>query len=203
MVSGFFLSYGSSATRSSGSSSLTMNSSTQSSFCWYSGSVSKSHTASDATAIPLVKRGRLIWQSMTIHTRPGHKADVSELSHALGRAFYDDPVSVWIMPDPKARAAHLRKFFATVTRHHHLAGGGVEVATDGSTIGAAALSPRPGRRGARTRLSRIQQGRKCAVLPAVRFRGHRRNYPSRSRPDVVAYVAAAALSRSTQPLTQP
>jgi len=45
---------------------------------------------------------------MTIHTRPGHKADVSELSHVLGRAFYDDPVSVWIMPDPKARAAHLR-----------------------------------------------------------------------------------------------
>ena len=82
---------------------------------------------------------------MTIHTRPGHKADVSELSHALGRAFYDDPVSVWIMPDPKARAAHLRKFFATVTRHHHLAGGGVEVATDGSAIGAAALWDPPGR----------------------------------------------------------
>src|ERR1700722_7161459 len=68
---------------------------------------------------------------------------------------------------------------------------------------ADAAAPRPGRRGARTRLSRIQQGRKCAVLPAVRFRGHRRNYPSRWRPDVVAYVAAAALSRSTQPLTQP
>src|ERR1700761_7715341 len=51
MVSGFFLSYGSSATRSSGSSSLIMNSSTQSSFCWYSGSVSKSHTASDATTL--------------------------------------------------------------------------------------------------------------------------------------------------------
>ena len=82
---------------------------------------------------------------MTIHTRPGHKADISELSHALGRAFYDDPVSVWIMPDPKARAAHLRKFFATVTRHHHLAGGGVEVATGGSTIGAAALWDPPGR----------------------------------------------------------
>src|ERR1700752_3530434 len=51
MVSGFFLSYGSSATRASGSSSLTMNSSTQSSFCWYSGSVSKSHTVSDATTL--------------------------------------------------------------------------------------------------------------------------------------------------------
>ena len=79
------------------------------------------------------------------HTRPARKADITELSHALGRAFYDDPVSVWIMPDPKARAAHLRKFFATVTRHHHLAGGGVEVATDGSTIGAAALWDPPGR----------------------------------------------------------
>ena len=82
---------------------------------------------------------------MTIHTRPGHKSDIGELSHALGRAFYDDPVCVWIMPDPKARAAHLRKFFATVTRYHHLAGGGAEVATDGSTIGAAALWDPPGR----------------------------------------------------------
>ena len=82
---------------------------------------------------------------MTINARPAQKADISELSHALGRAFYDDPVSVWIMPDDKARAAHLRKFFATITRHHHLAGGGAEVASDGSTIGAAALWDPPGR----------------------------------------------------------
>lgn len=82
---------------------------------------------------------------MTIHTRPGQKADVSELSHALGRAFFDDPVSIWIMPDERARSKHLRKFFATVARHHHLAGGGVEVATNGSTIGAAALWDPPGR----------------------------------------------------------
>jgi GNAT superfamily N-acetyltransferase len=32
-----------------------------------------------------------------------------------------------------------------VTRHHHLAGGGVEVASDGSAIGAAALWDPPGR----------------------------------------------------------
>jgi ribosomal protein S18 acetylase RimI-like enzyme len=82
---------------------------------------------------------------MTIQTRAAEKADISELSYALGRAFYDDPVSIWIMPDDKSRAAHLRKFFATVTRHHHLAGGGVEVASDGSTIGAAALWDPPGR----------------------------------------------------------
>src|ERR1700743_1016125 len=111
MVSGSFLSYGSSDTRSSGSSSLTMNSSTQSSFCWYSGSVSKSHTCWTL----------LLWRAMTIHTRPGGKADVSELSHALGRAFFDDPVSIWIMPDDKARAARQRKFFAALARHHHLA----------------------------------------------------------------------------------
>ncbi|HTZ13583.1 MAG TPA: GNAT family N-acetyltransferase [Mycobacterium sp.] len=82
---------------------------------------------------------------MTINTRPAQKADISGLSQALGRAFYDDPVSIWIMPDDKSRVAHLRKFFATVTRHHHLAGGGAEVATDGSTIGAAALWDPPGR----------------------------------------------------------
>jgi ribosomal protein S18 acetylase RimI-like enzyme len=82
---------------------------------------------------------------MTIRTRPAQKADISELSHALGRAFYDDPVSIWTMPDDKARAARLRKFFASITRHHHLAGGGAEVASDGSTIGAAALWDPPGR----------------------------------------------------------
>jgi GNAT superfamily N-acetyltransferase len=81
---------------------------------------------------------------MTINTLPARKADIGELSQVLGRAFYDDPVSMWIMPDDKTRAAHLRRFFATVTRHHHLAGGGVEVASDGS-IGAAALWDPPGR----------------------------------------------------------
>jgi ribosomal protein S18 acetylase RimI-like enzyme len=82
---------------------------------------------------------------MTIDTRPARKADVPELSRALGRAFYDDPVSVWIMPDDKARAARQRRFFAAIARHHHLAGGGVEVAGEGSAIGAAALWDPPGR----------------------------------------------------------
>jgi ribosomal protein S18 acetylase RimI-like enzyme len=82
---------------------------------------------------------------MTIETRPARKADIAELSRALGRAFYDDPVSIWIMPDDTVRAAHLSKFFASVTRHHHLAGGGVEVACDGPIVGAAALWDPPGR----------------------------------------------------------
>jgi GNAT superfamily N-acetyltransferase len=82
---------------------------------------------------------------MTIDTRPARKADITELSHVLGRAFYDDPVSVWMMPDDTTREADLRRFFATVTRHHHLAGGGCEVASDVSAIGAAALWDPPGR----------------------------------------------------------
>src|ERR1700753_3557522 len=82
---------------------------------------------------------------MTITTRSVQKSDISELSQVLGRAFYDDPVSMWTMPDGRTRAANLRRFFATVIRHHHLAGGGAEVASDGSTIGAAALWEPPGR----------------------------------------------------------
>ena len=82
---------------------------------------------------------------MTINARPGQKADITALAHVLGRAFYDDPVAMWITPDDNQRAAHLNKFFGAVTRHHHLAGGGVEVAHDESAIGAAALWDPPGR----------------------------------------------------------
>src|ERR1700740_2616955 len=76
---------------------------------------------------------------MTINALPAKRTDIIELSHVLVPAFYDDPVSMWIMPDDRTRAVHLRQFFGTVTRHHHLAGGGVEVASAGSAIGAGAL----------------------------------------------------------------
>lgn len=82
---------------------------------------------------------------MTINAQPAQKADITELSHVLGRAFYDDPVSIWVVPDDTAREARLRSFFAMVTRYHHLAGGGAEVGSDGSAIGAAALWDPPGR----------------------------------------------------------
>jgi predicted N-acetyltransferase YhbS len=82
---------------------------------------------------------------MTINAHPAQKADIPELSQVLARAFYDDPVSMWMMPDDRTRAAQLRRFFATVARHHHLAGGGVEVASEDSAIGAAAFWDPPGR----------------------------------------------------------
>ena len=72
-------------------------------------------------------------------TRPAGKDDLRDLSHVLARAFYDDPVMMWLLPKQRARTAQLRRLFAAMTRHHHLALGGVEVACDGPSIGAAAL----------------------------------------------------------------
>jgi GNAT superfamily N-acetyltransferase len=82
---------------------------------------------------------------VTIDARPAGKADIAKLSHVLGRAFYDDPVTMWMLPDDKSRPARLPRLFAALTRHHHLAGGGVEVACDGPGIGAAALWDPPNR----------------------------------------------------------
>jgi ribosomal protein S18 acetylase RimI-like enzyme len=76
---------------------------------------------------------------MTPQVRPAVKADVRELSRTLARAFYDDPVMIWLIPDRDKRTAHLTRMFATMTRHHHLARGGVEVACEDAGIGAAAL----------------------------------------------------------------
>lgn len=76
---------------------------------------------------------------MVAQARPARKDDIPGLSRTLARAFYDDPVMMWLLPNDKARTAQLRRLFATMTRHHHLARGGVEVACDGPGIGAAAL----------------------------------------------------------------
>ncbi|MCV7433257.1 GNAT family N-acetyltransferase [Mycolicibacterium bacteremicum] len=76
--------------------------------------------------------------------RPAVRSDIAELSKVLGRAFFDDPVMAWMLPDPQARRHKLHKLFAALTRHHHLARGGVEVAGAASGIAAAALWDPPG-----------------------------------------------------------
>jgi len=63
----------------------------------------------------------------------------------MSRAFYDDPVMTWLLPDDCARSSRLVRMFATVTRHHHLARGGVEVACEGPSVGAAAMWDPPNR----------------------------------------------------------
>lgn len=80
-----------------------------------------------------------------VQARPATRADVGALAKTLGRAFFDDPVMRWMLPDAEARRRKLHKLFEALTRHHHLAHGGVEVVPDGSGIGGAALWDPPGR----------------------------------------------------------
>ncbi|WP_245906074.1 GNAT family N-acetyltransferase [Mycolicibacterium palauense] len=80
-----------------------------------------------------------------IDVRPARKADVRRLSSALGRAFFEDPVMSWMLPEPPRRAKGLPRMFATMVRHHFLGGGACEVAGTGDRIAAAALWDPPGR----------------------------------------------------------
>ena len=80
-----------------------------------------------------------------ITVREAQRADVRALSLTLGRAFYDDPVMKWMLPDDRVRAKNLPRLFALMAGHQYLALGGVEVATFGPDIGAATLwGPPPG-----------------------------------------------------------
>ena len=85
----------------------------------------------------------LTWVSP--QARSARRADIRALSRTMSRAFYDDPVMGWVLPDDGARPAQLVRMFSALTRHHHLANGGVEVACDGPGIGAAALWDPPDR----------------------------------------------------------
>lgn len=82
---------------------------------------------------------------MTIDVLPGDRAHIRELARTLAHAFHDDPVMNWMLPDDAARSWGLPRMFATLTRHHFLAVGGVGVASASGVIGAAALWDPPGR----------------------------------------------------------
>ncbi len=103
---------------------------------------------------------------MSIEVRQARRSDVPALARVLGRAFQQDPVISWLQPDPARRAAALPGFFGATARHHFLAGGGVEIATSESGVGAAALWDPPGRWEQTPR-------EQIAMLPAVMraFRG--------------------------------
>lgn len=80
-----------------------------------------------------------------IDVRRAHKADVRDLARVLGRAFFDDPVMMWMLPDDARRARALPRVFGAMTRHHFLSGQAVEVAGTAGEVGAAALWDPPGR----------------------------------------------------------
>jgi GNAT superfamily N-acetyltransferase len=83
---------------------------------------------------------------MTVDVAPARKQDVRELAGVLGRAFYDDPVMMWMVPNNNARAKATYRGFATLTRHHFVPRGGSEVARADGVIGGAALWDPPGQR---------------------------------------------------------
>lgn len=109
---------------------------------------------------------------MTPQARSAQQSDIRELGHTMGRAFYDDPVAMWILPDDDRRKKFLGTLFATMTRHHHLPGGGVEVATDGPGIGAAALWDPPDgwRESTRVQLAQIPMFLRVFGLRSARGR---------------------------------
>ncbi len=81
-----------------------------------------------------------------IELRPARRADVRALSKVLARAFYDDPVMMFMLPDGKTRTKGLPRLFATLTRHHFISRRSSEVASRDGAIGAATLWDPPGRR---------------------------------------------------------
>jgi GNAT superfamily N-acetyltransferase len=87
----------------------------------------------------------------------------------LGRAFYDDPVMLWMFPDDEQRAKGLPRMWATMVRHHYLAGGGVEIATRGGDVGAAAAWDPPGRK--ESRLSELRMLPTFLLAFGSRLRG--------------------------------
>jgi ribosomal protein S18 acetylase RimI-like enzyme len=71
--------------------------------------------------------------------RPATKADVAEMSEVLGRAFFDDPPFVWVLPDEDVRRRKLAGLFRLLVTTVHLNRGGCEVALEGGAIRAATL----------------------------------------------------------------
>jgi len=74
--------------------------------------------------------------------RQAVKADAARLEVVMARAFHDDPVLGWLLPDPGKRPARLRRFFGIELRHVALPRGCVWTTSD---LSAAALVLPPGR----------------------------------------------------------
>jgi GNAT superfamily N-acetyltransferase len=81
-----------------------------------------------------------------VDVRPAQKGDVRDLSRVLARAFYDDPVTAWMLPDDRTRLNALVRAFAGLARHHYLPRAGSEVGRRDGVVGAATLWDPPGRR---------------------------------------------------------
>lgn len=83
---------------------------------------------------------------MSIDVRPLGRGDVRDAARVLAKAFYDDPVTSWMLPDDSSRLTALTRAFAPLARHHFLPRAGSEVGVRDGTVGAATLWDPPGQR---------------------------------------------------------
>lgn len=83
---------------------------------------------------------------MSIDVRPLGRRDVRDAARVLAKAFYDDPVTSWMLPDDSSRLTALTRAFAPLARHHFVPRAGSEVGVRDGTVGAATLWDPPGRR---------------------------------------------------------
>nr|WP_225951976.1 GNAT family N-acetyltransferase [Mycobacterium sp. OAS707] len=74
------------------------------------------------------------------------RSDVRGAARVLAKAFYDDPVTSWMLPDDSSRLTALTRAFAPLARHHFLPRAGSEVGVRDGTVGAATLWDPPGQR---------------------------------------------------------
>ncbi|MBP1822020.1 GNAT family N-acetyltransferase [Mycobacterium sp. OAE908] len=83
---------------------------------------------------------------MSIGVRPLGRSDVRGAARVLAKAFYDDPVTSWMLPDDSSRLTALTRAFAPLARHHFLPRAGSEVGVRDGVVGAATLWDPPGQR---------------------------------------------------------
>ncbi|SFO45687.1 MULTISPECIES: GNAT family N-acetyltransferase [Actinomadura] len=87
---------------------------------------------------------------MTSQSRPSppvrtaRDADAAEIAAVLGRAFDDDPVWRWLLPDDTSRVRRMTALFGIMLRQVHLPHGATEATGRDGTQAAALWAP-PGR----------------------------------------------------------
>ncbi|MFG2089058.1 MULTISPECIES: GNAT family N-acetyltransferase [unclassified Spirillospora] len=80
-----------------------------------------------------------------LSVRPVTASDTAAVAAVLGRAFDDDPVWRWLLPDDASRVRRLTGLFAIMLRRVHLPHGTTEATGRDGTAEAAALWDPPGR----------------------------------------------------------
>ena len=95
-----------------------------------------------------------------VDVSPAQRSDVRAMSVVLARAFYDDPVMSWMLPNDRSRLNSLTRTFAGLARLHFLPRAASEVGRRDGVVGAATLWDPPGRR----KSSRLEE---LAMMPLM------------------------------------